>query len=98
MDFDNGIFRTVPCDRIEGAVWVVRISDGEKITFCRGYDDVMFTVGELMKQRIAALQGLTRKPCPSRKHSRGWLFKKKPFGLPAEVKNWSGAAVQLATV
>ena len=31
------------------------LSDGEKITFCRGYDDVMFTVGELMKQRIAAL-------------------------------------------
>ena len=55
MDYDNGIFCTVPCDRVEGAVWVVRKSDGEKITFYRGYDDVMFTVGELMKQRIAAL-------------------------------------------
>ena len=55
MDYDNGIFRTVPCDRIEGAVWVGRKSDGEKITVCRGYDDGMFTVGELMKQRIAAL-------------------------------------------
>jgi len=52
MDYDNGIFCTVPCDRIEGVVWVVRKSDGERITFCRGYDDVMFTVGELMKQRI----------------------------------------------
>ena len=69
MDYDNGIFCTVPCDRVEGAVWVVRKSDGEKITFCRGYDDVMFTVGELMKQRIAALQGLTRKPTPSRQQS-----------------------------
>ena len=55
MDFDNGIFCTVPCDRIEGVVWVVRKSDGERITFCRGYDDVMFTVGELMKQRIATM-------------------------------------------
>jgi hypothetical protein len=56
MDYDNGIFCTVPCDRVEGAVWVVRKSDGEKITFCRGYDDVMFTVGELMKQRIAKIR------------------------------------------
>ena len=53
MDFDNGVFCTVPCDRLEGVVWIVRKSDGEKITFCRGYDDVMFCVAELMKQRLA---------------------------------------------
>ena len=86
MDFDNGIFRTVPCEGVEGAVWVVRVSDGFKYGICRGYDDIMETVGELMRQRISQFQGLTRKSCPSRKHSRGWLFKKKPFGLPAEVK------------
>ena len=52
MDFDNGIFCTVPCDRLEGVVWIVRKADGERITFCRGYDDVMFCVAELMKQRL----------------------------------------------
>ena len=53
MDFDNGIFCTVPCDRLEGVVWIVRKADGERITFCRGFDDVMFCVAELMKQRLA---------------------------------------------
>ena len=52
MDFDNGVFCTVPCDRLEGVVWIVRKADGERITFCRGYDDVMFCVAELMKQRL----------------------------------------------
>jgi len=52
MDFDNGIFCTVPDDRLEGVVWIVRKADGERITFCRGFDDVMFCVGELMKQRL----------------------------------------------
>ena len=53
MDFDNGIFCTVPDDTMEGVVWIVRKADGEKITFCRGHADVMFCVGELMKQRLA---------------------------------------------
>ncbi len=53
MDFDNGIFCTVPDDTMEGVVWIVRKADGERITFCRGFDDVMFCVAELMKQRIA---------------------------------------------
>ena len=53
MDFDNGIFRTVPHDTIDGVVWVVRIEDGEKITFCRTQSDVDFCVAELMKQRLA---------------------------------------------
>ena len=52
MDFDNGIFCTVPDDTMEGVVWIVRKADGEKITFCRGHADVMFCVGELMKQRL----------------------------------------------
>ena len=56
MDFDNGIFRTVPCEGVEGAVWVVRVSDGFKYGICRGYDDIMETVGELMRQRIAKIQ------------------------------------------
>ena len=42
MDFDNGIFRTVPHDTLAGVVWVVRVADGEKITFCRTQSDVMF--------------------------------------------------------
>ena len=53
MDFDNGIFRTVPHDTIAGVVWLVRVADGERITFCRTQSDVMFCVGELMKQRLA---------------------------------------------
>ena len=51
-DFDNGIFRTVPHDTIDGVVWLVRVADGERITFCRTQSDVMFCVGELMKQRL----------------------------------------------
>ena len=51
-DFDNGIFRTVPHDTIDGVVWLVRVADGERITFCRTQDDVMFCVAELMKQRL----------------------------------------------
>ena len=53
MDFDNGIFRTVPHDTIDGVVWLVRVADGERITFCRTQDDVMFCVAELMKQRLS---------------------------------------------
>ena len=53
MDFDNGIFRTVPHDTIDGVVWIVRISDGEQITFCRTQADVDFCIAELMKQRLA---------------------------------------------
>jgi len=53
MNFDNGIFRTVPHDTIDGVVWVVRISDGEQITFCRTQADVDFCIAELMKQRLA---------------------------------------------
>ena len=52
MDFDNGIFCTVPCDRLEGVVWIVRKADGERITFCRTQSDVDFCVAELMKQRL----------------------------------------------
>ena len=52
MDFDNGIFRTVPHDTIDGVVWLVRVADGERITHCRTQSDVMFCVGELMKQRL----------------------------------------------
>ena len=51
-DFDNGIFRTIPHDTVDGAVWLVRVADGERITFCRTQDDVMFCVAELMKQRL----------------------------------------------
>ena len=51
-DFDNGIFRTIPHDTIDGAVWLIRVADGERITFCRTQSDVMFCVGELMKQRL----------------------------------------------
>ena len=51
-DFDNGIFRTIPHDTIDGAVWLTRVADGERITFCRTQDDVMFCVAELMKQRL----------------------------------------------
>ena len=56
MDFDNGIFRTIPCEGMEGAVWVVRVSDGYKYGICRGYTDVMETVGELMRQRISKIR------------------------------------------
>ena len=52
MDFDNGIFRTVPHDTIDGVVWLVRVADGERITFCRTQSDVDFCVAELMKQRL----------------------------------------------
>ena len=51
-DFDNGIFRTVPHETLAGVVWLVRVADGERITFCRTQSDVMFCVGELMKQRL----------------------------------------------
>ena len=51
-DFDNGIFRTVPHDTIDGVVWLVRVADGERITFCRTQSDVDFCVAELMKQRL----------------------------------------------
>ena len=51
-DFDNGIFRTIPHDTIDGAVWLTRVADGERITFCRTQSDVMFCVGEMMKQRL----------------------------------------------
>ena len=51
-DFDNGIFRTIPHDTINGAVWLTRVADGERITFCRTQEDVMFCVAELMKQRL----------------------------------------------
>ena len=52
MDFDNGIFRTEADETRQGIVWVVRISDGERITFCRTRSDVEFCVAELMKQRL----------------------------------------------
>ena len=52
-DFDNGIFRTIPHDTVDGAVWLVRVADGERITFCRTQDDVMFCVAELMRQRLS---------------------------------------------
>tara|TARA_R110000824_G_C14938617_1_gene649527 strand:- start:203 stop:415 length:213 start_codon:yes stop_codon:yes gene_type:complete len=52
MDFDNGIFRTVADETRKGIVWLVRISDGERITFCRTQSDVDFCVAELMKQRL----------------------------------------------
>ena len=52
MDFDNGIFRTVPHDTIDGVVWLVRVADGERITFCRTQSDVDSCVAELMKQRL----------------------------------------------
>ena len=51
-DFDNGIFRTIPHETLTGVVWLVRVADGERITFCRTQSDVMFCVGELMKQRL----------------------------------------------
>ena len=51
-DFDNGIFRTVADETRPGSVWLVRVADGEKITNCRTQSDVMFCVGELMKQRL----------------------------------------------
>ena len=51
-DFDNGIFRTIPHDTIDGVVWLVRVADGERITFCRTQSDVDFCVAELMKQRL----------------------------------------------
>ena len=53
MDFDNGIFRTEADETRQGIVWVVRISDGERITFCRTRSDVEFCIAELMKQRLA---------------------------------------------
>ena len=52
MDFDNGIFRTEADETRKGIVWVVRIADGERITFCRTQSDVEFCVAELMKQRL----------------------------------------------
>jgi len=51
-EFDNGIFRTVPHDTIDGVVWLIRVADGERITFCRTQSDVDFCVAELMKQRL----------------------------------------------
>ena len=51
-DFDNGIFRTVADETRPGSVWLVRVADGERITHCRTQSDVMFCVGELMKQRL----------------------------------------------
>ena len=51
-DFDNGIFRTIPHDTIAGVVWLIRVADGEQITFCRTQSDVDFCVAELMKQRL----------------------------------------------
>ena len=53
MDFDNGIFRTVADETRKGIVWLVRVSDGEKITFCRTQSDVDFCLAELMQQRLA---------------------------------------------
>ena len=53
MDFDNGIFRTEADETRQGIVWVVRISDGERITFCRTRSDVEFCVAELMRQRLS---------------------------------------------
>ena len=53
MDFDNGIFRTVPHDTIDGVVWLVRVADGELITTCRTQSDVEFCVAELMRQRLS---------------------------------------------
>jgi len=51
-NFDNGIFRTIPHDTIAGVVWLVRVADGERITFCRTQSDVDSCVAELMKQRL----------------------------------------------
>ena len=53
MDFDNGIFRTVPHDTLDGVVWLVRVADGERITFCRTQSDVELCVAELMRQRLS---------------------------------------------
>ena len=53
MDFDNGIFRTVPHDTLDGVVWLVRVADGERITFCRTQSDVDSCVAELMRQRLS---------------------------------------------
>jgi len=53
MDFDNGIFRTVADETRKGIVWVVRVANGEKITFCRTQADVDFCIAELMTQRLA---------------------------------------------
>ena len=53
MDFDNGIFRTVPHDTVPGVVWLVRVADGELITTCRTQSDVEFCVAELMRQRLS---------------------------------------------
>ena len=51
-DFDNGIFRTIADETRPGSVWLIRVADGERITHCRTQSDVMFCVGELMKQRL----------------------------------------------
>ena len=53
MDYDNGIFRTIPCEGSESAVWLVRVSDGYKYGVCRTEAEVLETVGELMRQRIS---------------------------------------------
>ena len=53
MDFDNGIFRTEADETRQGIFWVVRISDGERITFGRTRSDVEFCVAELMRQRLS---------------------------------------------
>ena len=51
-NFDNGIFRTVADETRKGIVWLVRVADGERITFCRTQSDVDSCVAELMKQRL----------------------------------------------
>ena len=53
MDFDNGIFRTVPHETLAGVVWLDRVADGERITFCRTQSDVDSCVAELMRQRLS---------------------------------------------
>ena len=55
VDFNNGIFHTTPHESIEGVWWLVETATGEKIIFARRQFDIEEAVGELMKQRIAAL-------------------------------------------
>ena len=69
VEFNNGIFHTTPHESIEGCWWLVETATGEKIIFARRQFEIEEAVGELMKQRIAALQGLTRKSTPSRQQS-----------------------------
>jgi len=55
LDFNNGIFHTVADETKRGVWWIIETATGEKIDFARCEEDVLFTVGELMKTRIAGL-------------------------------------------